>query len=344
MLRLSLLALVVLHACTALAWVFPLTLSRFRVESSAGESLIRGQLSRWKAMTVQPNQAGNRYGVGKVGLGRLCRDRNCLYGRRVSTTQINMAADSTQAPVSTATSKKEQRLADRRTRMERLTSEERENLKQLLKEKRQKQMEEVERDQWLGEDMEYDDDEGSYFAGKSFGTEEAVEKGDKGVFAAEEKLLSREMGLFQMICMAYMGIWGAKIVWLFFWNGLNPKKAVVVDNVRWEFIVTEEEHLKELHAYKCDDCGYTLFPARGRHQYFFEDVDDFACPECGAPKASFYDLYDEDDPRNHKSEGEEETEDDQLNKTIADAEVSEVTGSSSENEEKEEEEEGDVGN
>ncbi len=33
-----------------------------------------------------------------------------------------------------------------------------------------------------------------------------------------------------MICMAYMGIWGAKIVWLFFWNGLNPKKAVVVDN------------------------------------------------------------------------------------------------------------------
>ncbi len=33
-----------------------------------------------------------------------------------------------------------------------------------------------------------------------------------------------------MICMAYMGIWGTKIVWLFFWNGLNPKKAVVVDN------------------------------------------------------------------------------------------------------------------
>ncbi len=40
---------------------------------------------------------------------------------------------------------------------------------------------------------------------------------------------------------------------------------------------------------------------------------------------------------------EEETEDDQLNETIADAEVNEVTGSSSENEE-EEEEEGDVGN
>ncbi len=47
-------------------------------------------------MTVQPNQAGNRYGVGTVGFGRLCRDRNCLHGRRVSTTQINMAADSAQ--------------------------------------------------------------------------------------------------------------------------------------------------------------------------------------------------------------------------------------------------------
>ncbi len=54
-------------------------------------------------MTVQPNQAGNRYGVGKVGLGRLCRDRNCLYGRRVSTTQINMAADSTQVKFAIST-------------------------------------------------------------------------------------------------------------------------------------------------------------------------------------------------------------------------------------------------
>ncbi len=43
MIRLSLLALVVLHACTALAWVFPLTLSRFRAELSTGESRIRGK-------------------------------------------------------------------------------------------------------------------------------------------------------------------------------------------------------------------------------------------------------------------------------------------------------------
>ncbi len=51
-------------------------------------------------------------------------------------------------------------------------------------------------------------------------------------------------------------------------------------------------------------------------------------------QASFYDLYDESDPRNHKLDGEEE-KDDKLKETIADAEVinDEITGSNSENEE-----------
>lgn len=33
--------------------------------------------------------------------------------------------------------------------------------------------------------------------------------------------------------------------------------------INWDHVVTEPEHLKELKAYCCDDCGYTLFPARG---------------------------------------------------------------------------------
>lgn len=33
--------------------------------------------------------------------------------------------------------------------------------------------------------------------------------------------------------------------------------------VRWDHVVTEPEHLLELKAYCCENCGYTLFPARG---------------------------------------------------------------------------------
>ena len=33
--------------------------------------------------------------------------------------------------------------------------------------------------------------------------------------------------------------------------------------INWDHVVTEPEHLKELKAYCCDNCGYTLFPARG---------------------------------------------------------------------------------
>lgn len=33
--------------------------------------------------------------------------------------------------------------------------------------------------------------------------------------------------------------------------------------INWDHVVTEPEHLKELKAYRCEECGYTLFPARG---------------------------------------------------------------------------------
>ncbi len=62
-----------------------------------------------------------------------------------------------------------------------------------------------------------------------------------------------------MICMAYMGIWGAKIIWLFFWNGLNPKKAVVVDNgEKWE----------ERTPY--DYCAFTLLQKWSKYVSFYQ--------------------------------------------------------------------------
>lgn len=37
--------------------------------------------------------------------------------------------------------------------------------------------------------------------------------------------------------------------------------------------------------FECGNCGYTLFPAKGREFKFFPD--DFKCPECGAAKDQF---------------------------------------------------------
>eukprot|EP00904_Undaria_pinnatifida_P005139 jgi/Undpi1/1755/HiC_scaffold_11.g05144.m1 len=87
-------------------------------------------------------------------------------------------------------------------------------------------------------------------------------------------------------------------------KGGDVSKTAMAE-INWDHVVTEPEHLKELKAYCCDECGYTLFPARGRHEHFFDDVDDFKCPECDAPRSSFYDANDPDDPHNQRDgEGE----------------------------------------
>lgn len=48
--------------------------------------------------------------------------------------------------------------------------------------------------------------------------------------------------------------------------------------INWDHVVTEPEHLKELKAYCCDECGYTLFPARGeaRVTYCLLEIVDVA--------------------------------------------------------------------
>lgn len=47
------------------------------------------------------------------------------------------------------------------------------------------------------------------------------------------------------------------------------------------------------HAYQCQNCGYTLFPAAGREFKFFGD--SFVCPQCKSPKSQFIDISNEDD-------------------------------------------------
>lgn len=49
---------------------------------------------------------------------------------------------------------------------------------------------------------------------------------------------------------AYMVYAVGNVAYNFVKNGFSFRKAIVVDNVAWEYVVTEEEHLKELHAYR----------------------------------------------------------------------------------------------
>ncbi|EME28929.1 hypothetical protein Gasu2_26270 [Galdieria sulphuraria] len=47
------------------------------------------------------------------------------------------------------------------------------------------------------------------------------------------------------------------------------------------------------HAYQCQNCGYTIFPAAGREFKFFGD--SFVCPQCKSPKSQFVDISNEDE-------------------------------------------------
>lgn len=45
------------------------------------------------------------------------------------------------------------------------------------------------------------------------------------------------------------------------------------------------------------DCVLCVFRS-GRHEHFFDEVDDFKCPECDAPREAFFDANDPNDPHN----------------------------------------------
>lgn len=55
-----------------------------------------------------------------------------------------------------------------------------------------------------------------------------------------------------------------------------------------------------LRGYRCEECYYTIYPAAGREFKFFPA--DFTCPSCGAPRDSFFDPNDPNDPRNWEEE------------------------------------------
>mmetsp|Transcript_11390 Transcript_11390/g.14815 ORF Transcript_11390/g.14815 Transcript_11390/m.14815 type:complete len:471 (+) Transcript_11390:166-1578(+) len=83
---------------------------------------------------------------------------------------------------------------------------------------------------------------------------------------------------------------------------VNYIKDIFRPGVDERYIVNEESDLAKLHAYRCDNCGRTLYPAIGREKKFFSA--DFKCPSCGADRDTFYDIYDPTDPRNYDDDDE----------------------------------------
>ncbi|GMI56481.1 hypothetical protein ScalyP_jg4238, partial [Parmales sp. scaly parma] len=65
------------------------------------------------------------------------------------------------------------------------------------------------------------------------------------------------------------------------------------DEPNWKYVTTDKKQEKELKAYSCNNCGYTLFPARGREGKFFPP--GFTCPICRSGADAFEDVRDEYD-------------------------------------------------
>merc|ERR1719321_857224 len=80
------------------------------------------------------------------------------------------------------------------------------------------------------------------------------------------------------------------------------------------YLATTAAEEAELHEFCCENCGYTMFPARGRDAKFFPD--DFTCPGCGAEKASFFDMTDLSDERTVKALAEDEDFDYEVEKIV----------------------------
>eukprot|EP00929_Paragymnodinium_shiwhaense_P115070 TRINITY_DN83683_c0_g1_i1.p1 TRINITY_DN83683_c0_g1~~TRINITY_DN83683_c0_g1_i1.p1 ORF type:complete len:277 (+),score=55.00 TRINITY_DN83683_c0_g1_i1:44-874(+) len=76
-------------------------------------------------------------------------------------------------------------------------------------------------------------------------------------------------------------------------RGDTTKLAEVSASVDMKYVASTEEEQRQLHSFMCSQCGYTLFPARGREGAFFPDK--FQCPMCKAPKSAFFDMSDADE-------------------------------------------------
>jgi len=100
----------------------------------------------------------------------------------------------------------------------------------------------------------------------------------------------------------------------FMWSGLMLGLAIAKvvkmgtsawrDEPNYKHVARTEAEETELHEFCCENCGYTMFPARGREGKFFPK--NFKCPSCDAPQESFFDLTDLSDPRTIKAMEEDE--------------------------------------
>ncbi|GMH71500.1 hypothetical protein TL16_g05666 [Triparma laevis f. inornata] len=98
------------------------------------------------------------------------------------------------------------------------------------------------------------------------------------------------------IPLAFLGYRTSQIMFWLFGAGLifkltTQKNPTDKDAPNWAHVVTSKEQEEELHAFTCDNCGFTIFPARGREGKFFPDT--YKCPSCGADKESFFDRREE---------------------------------------------------
>ncbi|KAK4528627.1 hypothetical protein GAYE_SCF62G6572 [Galdieria yellowstonensis] len=79
----------------------------------------------------------------------------------------------------------------------------------------------------------------------------------------------------------------------------TTKEKVVSVDERVDSVSTEKDSSsskpasKAAHAYQCQNCGYTIYPAAGREFKFFGE--SFVCPQCKSPKSEFVDISSEDD-------------------------------------------------
>lgn len=69
--------------------------------------------------------------------------------------------------------------------------------------------------------------------------------------------------------------WGGIILALVIVKILRKGKYAFIEEPNTKYIASNLQEKAELHEYVCEQCRYTLFPARGRDGKFFPD--DFRC-------------------------------------------------------------------
>ena len=90
-------------------------------------------------------------------------------------------------------------------------------------------------------------------------------------------------------------IWGGLILGMAIVKIAKVGKSAFIDEPNYKHIANTAAEETELHEFVCENCGFTMFPARGREGKFFPD--DYKCLQCGAPKEKFFDMTDLSDSR-----------------------------------------------